>query len=1027
MDFLGNHTGAGLENGGEINGDLDINGDLSVSGTGTFETIIAVDEIKVSDAIILMGHENPADLLNLGILEEHYNSGERYSGLIRASADKKQYLIESVTPIPTAASSGIDALARGDLLVNEITAATVHVGTAYTLPSVDGNSGESLTSNGAGVLSFQPAGNPFDQNLNSNNFPEFGGVTYGSGTLDYNVATDGAVFVIGNDDDLSTFSVDGIGQCIRRYAEDEARGSQDIHQKSRGTIASPTQTLSGDSIISTYGDSYTGSLFKSCYHHDIVATELHSPGNVGVALEISTTDDGTDVPTQKMRMSSDGLEIGPPISSYVLPWDRGDAGDILVSNASGGISWAAPEVVQQITQSTGVLTGGQLSINAGDDELFDIADGSGIYVDTTTGISTVTSWAGLTAQSLAKSGGLTYVFMEPPSNTVSGSTTAPAAETVRDNIFLGVLGHANNVNITSTLSEPIYLANSTSQIFDLAKAIGQINTSGNTVGPSTLLTLAKSSGTIFSWGSNYSVSLKNPHNGIIAAIDTNVSDVFTYVYQDGSFTVGHTDLIPADYDDGNGAGTPGTVGNNDWSSTRVFLFSGTLTLMPGQVVYNLLAEAQAALFTESFVIAPQVANLGLLIGYIITRGAATDLNFSGSAMFIAPQSIFGGGSSPNNGTVVGPISSTVNGLCKFDSTSGQSIKDNSGAILTDAGLLTVPDLTVSNDLILEGTLDWNLTTSNSNFLIISNSADNSRFIFDEQGQTIHTYSESVARGSQTIHQKSRGDISTPLGTLSADSILTINGDSMTSSGLYNTCYVMDVVETENHTSGNTGVAVEISTVDDASATPTLKLRLATAGLEIGPAAAKYTLPWTRGNDNDVLVSDGSGNVSWDNDVTHNSTTYTGTQDWTIGAVGNDLIISDSNDDNETKLSSDGLTYMSLAGGAGGVGFRMQHSRGTLTTPTALFNGDAIGEFQTWGYDGSNYINGARIHSKTTEAWSPGSNGTWLRFQTIDDGNSSLSLKLQLDTLGVRLNDAYYLPTGTGTDGFVLKTDGAGQS
>jgi len=130
MNIEGNNPESGLDNGGEIDGDLIITGDLTgsdavfdnlvVNETATINTLITNQELKIEDPLIELGINNPADLLNLGIIE-HFNNGvnDRYSGLIRDRTTKKQYLFENSLTLPTT-TTDMTTLQKGDLVINNL-------------------------------------------------------------------------------------------------------------------------------------------------------------------------------------------------------------------------------------------------------------------------------------------------------------------------------------------------------------------------------------------------------------------------------------------------------------------------------------------------------------------------------------------------------------------------------------------------------------------------------------------------------------------------------------------------------------------------------------------------------------------------------------------------------------------------------------------------------------------------------------------------------------------------------------------
>jgi hypothetical protein len=84
-----------------VGGDLTVTGDVIINGS----TIsMNVTEVDVEDTILLLGKDNPADLLNLGILFESVDASttnSQWSGLLRKPSTSEFYLINDATTKPT--------------------------------------------------------------------------------------------------------------------------------------------------------------------------------------------------------------------------------------------------------------------------------------------------------------------------------------------------------------------------------------------------------------------------------------------------------------------------------------------------------------------------------------------------------------------------------------------------------------------------------------------------------------------------------------------------------------------------------------------------------------------------------------------------------------------------------------------------------------------------------------------------------------------------------------------------------------
>jgi hypothetical protein len=365
-----------------------------------------------------------------------------------------------------------------------------------------------------------------------------------------------------------------------------------------------------------------------------------------------------------LSLTQDGLGSGQVVignpnagTEYKLPTSNTGAstGDFLSYNAgTKELSFASFDTSILKDRSTGVLSGGALSINV-DDTKFDIQDGEGSIVNPANGNQTAVSWSGLTAQSTAYSGILTYVSINSSGNPIY-QTSRPTNQQIRDQIFLGVLVHVNSTNIDTINNEQSVIVSGTNQLHDLAEAIGFINSSGNEISSSgTALRFKKDAGTVFAMGSNWVNNIKDPNNISTPLVDTNGAGIFQYRNRDGtSSALNLQNLIPGIYDDGSAYnGSTPSVTSNDWSIQRVYLFtSNNVKIQPGQDTYNTQTEALNGITTENFITEPSIKENGLLIGYIVVRGGATDLSDSGDAVFLQASKF--GGTSGGGGGVSDP-------------------------------------------------------------------------------------------------------------------------------------------------------------------------------------------------------------------------------------------------------------------------------------------------------------------------------------------------------------------------------------
>ena len=309
--------------------------------------------------------------------------------------------------------------------------------------------------------------------------------------------------------------------------------------------------------------------------------------------------------------------------------------------------------------SSTVLDGGTLSINALDNTKFDISAGVGAIVDnfTDTENPTCTKFEWDTIEAIPvtdlTTAGSTWVYID--SDGVVYQRTLPLTEEQQlDFLYLGILIHTNqsNLNAVSPITSPC-----------IAPA-ARLNTFMRTIGPLTKgvlysanganLLLNKSAGTTAFPGLNFFNSKKLPD---LLETPGRTAEPLLYTYRDGSgsFTFAPSaEIVPGQFD--NGSGTLANVQNNRYTIQRLYHETSSLTTVVeyGQNVYNNLVDAAAALFTETHVSNPALAEVPLR-AYIICRSNVTNLTAAiadGTARIIA-GGLFARGNS--SGAVVGSV------------------------------------------------------------------------------------------------------------------------------------------------------------------------------------------------------------------------------------------------------------------------------------------------------------------------------------------------------------------------------------
>jgi len=303
----------------------------------------------------------------------------------------------------------------------------------------------------------------------------------------------------------------------------------------------------------------------------------------------------------------------------------------------------ASELIATINKmGTCLVTGCTLSINA-DPTKFDISSGTLRFINNYSNplapTFTEITYAGSTANAVTSltTQDSTYVSVDV-SSVLYQSATKISGATTRTQVLLGALVHTNRTSITSVSSNTevigIDIPNS---ISDISNAIGPVNSgnlySGNVTNT---LRLNKTIGTFTQSGINWKNSKQNP-NILTAPLSTGAAFLATWRNGSGGWTTTvKTDLIPVVYDDGTGGATQpsGSVATNKWTLVKIFyLPNSQLTGIEfGQVVYNSLADAEAHK-SDPTTDNPALASIPFR-GWFAVRGAATNLNAAGDALFI---------------------------------------------------------------------------------------------------------------------------------------------------------------------------------------------------------------------------------------------------------------------------------------------------------------------------------------------------------------------------------------------------------
>lgn len=284
--------------------------------------------------------------------------------------------------------------------------------------------------------------------------------------------------------------------------------------------------------------------------------------------------------------------------------------------------------------STGLIDGGYPTINAGDASKADVSAGIAVFIDDTVPeapTEKIVRFGPFTAVTMTNIGSALITYLAVDSSGALLQQNTPYTNAQRRSIVpLGRAVHSNHVVINATAADAVSVRAGVNQLIDLMNAIGILNISGNVYGPNgSNLLINKTAGILFRNGSNYYVDPHDPHNTTIAQ---QIGLTFRYRRQNGAEGADTTGIDPNNYDV---SGTLTAVPNNRYTIQRVYLFqTGNTRIQYGQQTFKDFPEAQSAIPSDAFVVESNIAENGLLRGYLIVKKGATNLSDPTQAMFI---------------------------------------------------------------------------------------------------------------------------------------------------------------------------------------------------------------------------------------------------------------------------------------------------------------------------------------------------------------------------------------------------------
>jgi cytoskeletal protein CcmA (bactofilin family) len=362
---------------------------------------------------------------------------------------------------------------------------------------------------------------------------------------------------------------------------------------------------------------------------------------VGNTLVLDRTDSLSAVTIDLSSLdTTDNYTTGSTINGNTLIFNRTDALSAYTVDLTGLSNLPTDEEFQLFgnQSSTGIIYTDGLSVNGGDNSKFDLGLTQGWIVDNTTNptnpTTTFINFTGETAISPTFLATFPVTYIGLTGDTLSDIVQSSSPFTYshrRDILEIGAVIHTDNTIVNVVNNLPTMGIDPTAQLYDLIDGIGYFNIKDgyNLYSPYTGLTISKNGGDIFAHGSNYENDPKNPH---VKTLSSGNTLTFRYRLQDSTEFSDTTQINPGIYDTGSGTGATPT---NKYTVQRIYLFpSGISRLQYGQTLYDSLSDAQAAIPSETFNVEQNMLENGILRGFIVLRGDATDLTDPAYAKFV---------------------------------------------------------------------------------------------------------------------------------------------------------------------------------------------------------------------------------------------------------------------------------------------------------------------------------------------------------------------------------------------------------
>lgn len=300
---------------------------------------------------------------------------------------------------------------------------------------------------------------------------------------------------------------------------------------------------------------------------------------------------------------------------------------------------------EQADLSTGVASGGELSVNALNPVAVDIGAVDGYIVDYLAGtqaepvitrVKTAAQTVALDAAGLLRT--ITWWLMDS-AGAVIQQAAKPTNTQRRTHLVLGATGLFGGAIVVNQ-SLPVILPQQANQLVDLMDALGPFSISGNAITANGAnLMIDQSAGTLFSRAFNHfagPVLTNDPHVSI-----TQAQSPAQFRYGTRSTTAFGAPVTVVDVANYDVAGVVTPIGGSANNTTihRVWTFAANtvaeqLAIQYGQTIHASLSVALDRIGQTGYIPNPALSENGALVAYIVATRTATNLSDPAQAVIV---------------------------------------------------------------------------------------------------------------------------------------------------------------------------------------------------------------------------------------------------------------------------------------------------------------------------------------------------------------------------------------------------------